>query len=86
MTLMRLRLRLLEKDLAKRFGISESLCSRILFLWLRACNLVLSGTVYMPDEETLIATKADRFRTLPDLHSIIECTDIFIETPKELYL
>lgn len=86
MTFMKLRLGLLNKDLAKRFDISETLCSRIFFAWLRASCAVLKSLIYMPDEESLIASKPERFRKLPDLHSIIDCTEIFIETPKDLYL
>lgn len=86
MTLMKLRLGLLSKDLAKRFDISESLCSRIFLTWLRACSVVLKPLVYIPDEETLIGSKPERFRKLPDLHSIIDCTELFIETQKDLYL
>ncbi|XP_053379793.1 uncharacterized protein LOC128548566 [Mercenaria mercenaria] len=41
LTLMRLRLGLLGKDLAVRFDISESLCGRIFLAWLRACSKVL---------------------------------------------
>jgi hypothetical protein len=85
MTLMKLRLGLLSKDLAKRFDISETLCSRIVLACLRACSIALKCLVYMPDAETLISTKPERFRNLPDLNSIIDCTELFIETPKDLY-
>ncbi|XP_052224775.1 uncharacterized protein LOC127840402 [Dreissena polymorpha] len=84
--LMKLRLGTLNKDLAKRFGISEALFSRIFFAWLRASYLVLRSLVYIPEQDALIATKTQRFRVLPDLHSIIDCTELFIETPKDLFL
>ena len=83
---MKLRLGLLNKDLAKRFDISETLCSRIFFAWLRATSTVLKSMVYIPDEESLIGSKPLRYRQLHDLHSIIDCTEIFIETPKDMYL
>ena len=86
LALMKLRLGLLNKDLAHRFDISETLCSRIFFSWLRASSRALRHLVFIPDQETLVGTKPDRFRNLPDLHSIIDCTEIFIETPKDLYL
>ena len=86
LTLMRLRLGLLGKDLASRFNISESLCSRIFHAWLRACSKVFGSMVFIPDEETLIATKPKKFRRIQDVHSIIDCTEIFIETPKDLEL
>ena len=42
--------------------------------------------VFIPDEESLIATKPSRFQQFQNLHSIIDCTEIFIETPKNLQL
>ncbi|XP_052820235.1 uncharacterized protein LOC128246068 [Mya arenaria] len=86
MMLMKLRLGLLNKDLAKRFDISETLCSRIFFSWLRATSTALKSMVYIPEEESLIGSKPLRYRQLHDLHSIIDCTEIFIETPKDMYL
>jgi hypothetical protein len=84
--LMKLRLGLLNKDLANRFSISESLSSRIFLTWLRASGKVLGSMVNVLDQDTLIATKPVRYRNLPDLHSIIDCTEVFIETPKDLHL
>ncbi|KAL5008430.1 hypothetical protein ScPMuIL_014011 [Solemya velum] len=86
LTLMRLRLGLLNFDLAKRFTISESLASQIFQSWLKAMANVLGKMVYIPDQESLIATKPDRYRHLPGLHSILDCSEVFIETPKDLYL
>lgn len=86
LTLMRLRLGLLNFDLAKRFSISESLASQIFQSWLKAMANVLGKMVYIPDQESLIATKPERYRHLPDLHSILDCSEVFIETPKDLYL
>ncbi|KAH3882548.1 uncharacterized protein LOC127831775 [Dreissena polymorpha] len=86
LTLIKLRLGLLNKDLAKRFCISETLCSRIFFTWLRALRTVLECKVYIPDEETLKATNPQRFRKLKNLHTIIDCEELFIETPKDLHL
>ncbi|XP_052285025.1 uncharacterized protein LOC127881311 [Dreissena polymorpha] len=86
MVLIKLRLGLLNKDLAKRFDISETLCSRIFFAWLRCASSILKSMIFMPEEEELISSKPQRFRKYPDLHSIIDCTELFIETPKDLFL
>jgi hypothetical protein len=56
---MKLRLGLLNKDLAKRFEISEALCSRIFFSWLRAASKALRHLIFIPDQETLVATKPE---------------------------
>ncbi|KAL5017912.1 hypothetical protein ScPMuIL_003634 [Solemya velum] len=60
------------------FGPERKMTSKRYFL--------LGYELPVPDEESLIAPKPERFRKLPDLHSIIDCTEIFIETPKDLYL
>ena len=72
--LMELRLGLLNMDLAKPFDISEALCSHIYLAWLHACSTVLNVLVYVPDQDALIGSTPERFRNLPDLHSIIDCT------------
>ncbi|KAH3817672.1 uncharacterized protein LOC127882181 [Dreissena polymorpha] len=82
--LMRLRLGLLGRDLANRFQISECLCGRIFHAWLKASAKVFSTTVFMPDEETLIGSKPRKFQHIQDLNCIIDCTEIFIETPKDV--
>lgn len=86
LTLMKIRLGLLNKDLASRFQVSESHCSCVFLAWIKALSSVLGKMVFIPDQESLIATMPQRFRHIPDLHSIIDCTEIFIETPKDLYL
>lgn len=86
LTLMKIRLGILGKDLAKRFDISEGLCSKIFLAWLKACANVLGSFVFLPDEESMIGSTPNKFRNFPGLHSIIDCTEIFIETPKDLYL
>ena len=83
LTLMWLRLGLLRKDLADRFNISESLSSQIFNSWVTAMHKVLSHLVFWPSKEQIIATKPNRYRHLPDLRAIIDCSEIFIETPKD---
>lgn len=82
--LMRLRLGLLEKDLATRFNISEGLVSAIFRSWLRCSAEVLSAYVFVPDQGALNITRPSHFRPASNLHSIIDATEIFIETPKNL--
>ena len=84
LVLMRLRLGLLNKDLATRFGISPTLCSQIFTCWITAMDKVLGFLVFWPTKEQIIATKPQRYRHLPDLRGIIDCSEIFIETPKNL--
>lgn len=83
MVLMKLRLGLLNKELAKRFKISETLFSRIFLAWLRAASVVLRPMVFFSKEEELMSSMPQRFKSLPCLHSIIDCTELFI-TPQHI--
>ena len=82
LTLMKLRLRLLTKDLASRFKISVGLSSQIYQSWLRALTTFLQNTVYVPDEDVIKAITPARFRQFKSIHAIIDCSEVFIETRK----
>ena len=81
-TLMKLRLGLFHQDLANRFNISITLTSQIFHSWLATMSDVLGKLVYWPSKEHINASKPSRFSSLPDIRAIIDCTEIFIETPK----
>ena len=83
LALMKLRLGLLNNDLADRFSISASLCSKIVRTWLAAMRKTLGKLIFWPSKDQILATKPARFRNLPDLRAIIDCTELFIETPKD---
>ena len=61
-------------------------CPGFFFAWLHASCVILKSLVYLPSQKELIGSKPERFRKFPDLHSIIDCTELFIETPKDLSL
>ncbi|XP_065639629.1 uncharacterized protein LOC136072352 [Hydra vulgaris] len=84
--LMKLRLGLLTTDLSDPFGISEGICSSIFKSWLRALAEYLKCFVYAPDLGTIIATTPERFHQFKNLFAIIDCSEIFIQTPKDLEL
>ena len=83
LTLMKLRLGLAYKDLAKRFQVSISLCTQVFNCWLTALYRTFGKTVKWYPKEHIRATMPFRFRSLPHLRSIIDCSEIFIETPKD---
>jgi len=83
MMLMRLRLGLLVKDLSHRFKVSTTLSSRIISSWLRSSALVLKSLVFIPDQGTLNVTKPNQFIGVSNLNSIIDGTELFIQTPKD---
>ena len=86
LTLMKLKLGLYFEDLGDRFGISTSTASRTFTCWIRAMSLCLNSLIYMPDEEVIRATLPSKFSSCPDVVSIIDCSEIFIQTPKDLEL
>ena len=58
--------------------------TNIFHSWLRALAEYLRAFVYMPDIEHILGTKPQRFRQFKNLCGIIDCSEIFIETPKDL--
>ena len=83
LTLMRLRLGLTYQDLAKRFGVSRTLSSRIFHSWLAAMAKTIGCLVQWLPKKHIHATMPDRFRRLLDLRAILDCTEICIGTPKD---
>ena len=86
LTLLKLRLGLLFEDLGDRFGVSKSCASKIFQSWIRALSLCLTSLIFLPEEENIQNTTPTRFRGFHRLNGIIDCTEIFIETPKSLEL
>ena len=74
---MKLRLNTPMRDLATRFGISETTCSRIFSSWARASANVLKSFVFSPDQGTINATKPPRFSPVKNLTMIIDCSELF---------
>ena len=86
MTCMRLRLGLLEKDLAERFRVSASTVSNICRTWIKLMRLELEAVcVQWPSKEQIAHYMPPLFKTFyPNLVSIIDCTEIQMESPSSL--
>ncbi|XP_066930915.1 uncharacterized protein [Clytia hemisphaerica] len=85
MTLMRLRLGLLEQDLAYRFRVHQSTVSRIFKRWIGTMARRMSFLVRWPEREELYKTMPTCFReSFRKCAVIIDCFEIFIEKPSEL--
>ena len=56
--------------------------SNIIRSWLRGSADTLPKFVFVPDQEVLNETKPPHFNPTKNLQSIIDATELFIETPK----
>ena len=77
-----MRLNLPMRDLANRFNISLSTCSRVFSSWTKASAAILKSFVFVPDQGTINATRPPRFSSFKNLNMIIDCSELFIQTPK----
>lgn len=83
MVLMRLRLGLLLKDLEFRFKISSGRISRIFKTWIQLMCQCLQTIVFLPPlkEMKAIPKCFEKFR---DTRIVLDCTEIFVQTPSSL--
>ena len=82
LVLMKLRLNLLTADLAYRCGISIGLVSKIFQKWLEVMYVRMRFLITWPSREVLQQNMPLVFKQLyPNCRVIIDCSEIFIETP-----
>ena len=87
MVLMRLRLGLLERDLAFRFDVSQSTVSRIFTKWINYLYLRLGMLPIWPSEDAVARAMPTCFKdTYPDTFVIVDATEIHVEVPSSLSL
>ena len=80
LTLMRLRLGRLEKDLAYEFGVTESCISHVFLQWLNYMYLHLSLIPIWPDWEEIERTMPTCFKeTYPTTYAILDATELRCE-------
>ena len=87
LTLMRLRLGLLNEDLADRFGISPGLSSYIFTTWIRILSKLLGNAlVVWPPKESIRENLPICFvkSGYSSCRVILDCTEVNIERPKSL--
>ncbi|CAH1265591.1 Hypp3212 [Branchiostoma lanceolatum] len=83
---MKLRLGLLNEDLADRFGVSKATCSRALTATVKFMASELKCLIFKPAEEVQRANLPRRFQSqrYRNVRHIVDCTEVFIESPKNL--
>ena len=87
MTLIKLRQNLKERDLALRFGIAVSTVSKYFITWVCFLYCHFSEINWMPDVDQVKSTLPVAFReSYSNTYTIIDATEIFMETPTDLQL
>ena len=85
LVLMKLRLNLFDKDLAYRFGTSQTSVSRYFTKWIEVMFIRLHPLVRWPRREELQLTMPAEFRKhFKKCVAIIDCFEVFCERPKSL--
>ncbi|XP_052085183.1 uncharacterized protein LOC127722336 [Mytilus californianus] len=85
LVLMKLKLNLLFDDLARRFGISKSLASKMCNAWMPVLAEKLKDLVAWLPRETMRACCPEYFReNYPRTTVIIDCAETFIQRPTYL--
>ena len=84
-TLMKLRLGSTNADLGQRFGISRTNVSTIFNTWVKILASELKCLIYNPSMEVVKKTLPKKFKKpgYRKVRHIIDCTEIFIETPSD---
>jgi hypothetical protein len=88
LTLMKLCLGSTNEDLAQRFGVSRSTVSNIFNTWIKILANELKCLIYNPGMDVVKRTLPQRFKKpgYSKVRHIIDCTEIFIETPSDPHL
>lgn len=87
LTLMKLRNALSNEILADLFGTSTSLVSIIFHTWVKYIARELSPIIYWPERESINQKlPANVKAAYPNLRCTIDCTEVFIERPRDLHL
>ena len=82
---MKIRLGLLNGELAVRFKIRRSRVSKIFCNWVPMLSNVLSGLIVWPERDTVRTNLPASFKKKwKDVVVIIDCSEVFIERPKSL--
>ena len=82
MVMMRLKVGLLQRDLARQFGVVESTVSRVFTSWINLMFVELKRLCEMPESES--SEKAKQFGKFPLVRVILDCTEVYTQKPSSL--
>ena len=81
--LMELRLGFTLHDLANRLKVSLFTASSVFTSQVKGLSTILQTPIFTPEKESLVNTKPQSFKNITQvIHSIIDASEIFIETPQ----
>jgi len=87
LVLMKIRLALPNEFLAGLFGISVASCSSILNTWLRFLAKEFKPLVFWPEKESVRTMIPASLKVkYPNLRCTIDCSETFIQRPRDLFL
>ena len=85
LVLMKLRLNLLDADLARRFGVSPSTVSKIFTKWIHILYIRLQPLIRWPERDEMLLAVPRAFRKhFKRCVCIIDCFEVFCERPSAL--
>lgn len=77
LVMMRLRLGLLERELADRFCVSTSTVSRTLITWYSVLADHLKHLIAWPSQDVIVTRMPQCFKKFPGTRATIDCTEFF---------
>ena len=85
LTMMKLRLGSTNADLAQRFAVSATTVTNIFTTWVKLLASELGCLIYNPSYEVFRKTLPKKFHKpgYSKVRHIIDCTEVFIETPSD---
>ena len=88
LSMMKIKTGLHMEILGDLFGLSKSQVSRTCFTWWRFLAREIGSLVYNPEKHAIMKCRPKAFDhpLYRDVRHIVDCTEIFIETPKSLDL
>jgi len=87
LTLMKLRLGLTNGFLSHIFGLSSGCCSSIINTWIKFLAHELKCLVFWPSKEQIRTYRPPSLRrNYPNLRCTLDCSETFIERPRDLKL
>lgn len=86
MTLMKLRLGLINDLLGDIFGVSSSTVSQIFNTYIRMLSKLLKPLIFWPSKEKIQDHLPKDLHNYPNLRVTIDCTEVFIDRPRHLEL